>query len=649
MISKFAARVCSALAEIFLLCFLIRSLFLRSLPLPSLPRPSLFLRSLSLLALLLVFSSNAAATISYSGSVNFPPGTSATSETRTILVVAENPANIAQNQILTVPFIVGQTAADYTITLPDNGHDWRLRYSCSLCNAAGVLTQGFYSSSGSVSQASNATILSGDSSQSGIDIDLLTGVTISGELAFPSGNGATSQSRNILVIAENPLNISENQILNVSFAIGQNASDYTIVLPDNGHDWRVRYQCSLCNAQGLLTEGYYSTNGTVTTPAAASTLAGGVDHSNIDIQLTAGRTIAGELSFPSGLGANSFTRSIIIRAENPTNIAQNQLLIVSFNIGQASADYTITLPDNGHDWRISYQCALCNQQGIVTAGYYSSSGTVTSPGQASILPGDIDSSGIDINLVQGRVISGELSFPSGIGANNQTATVLVVAENPLNIAQNQILSVDFNLGQNSRDYAITLPDNGHDWRLRYQCTLCNSQSILTEGFYSSAGTVTEAAQATILSGAIDHANINVDLIGGLSISGELSFPPGIGATSQTRNVLVVAENPLNITQNQIVNVVFAVGRSSRDYTITIPSNGHDWRVRYQCTLCNASGVVTQGFYSSAGTVGTAAQATVLTGAQSSSGIDIQFLGLATPGPSPVTPTITPILQLLLDQ
>ena len=112
----------------------------------------------------LTFSLSAAATITYSGSLSFPSGTSATSQTRTVLVVAENPANISQFEILTVPFSIGQTETNYTITLPDNGHDWRLRYSCSLCNAQGILTAGFYSSSGSVTQADDATILSGASS-----------------------------------------------------------------------------------------------------------------------------------------------------------------------------------------------------------------------------------------------------------------------------------------------------------------------------------------------------------------------------------------------------------------------------------------------------------------------------------------------------
>ena len=596
----------------------------------------------------LTFSLSAAATITYSGSLSFPSGTSATSQTRTVLVVAENPANISQFEILTVPFSIGQTETNYTITLPDNGHDWRLRYSCSLCNAQGILTAGFYSSSGSVTQADDATILSGASSQTDIDINLLTGLTISGQLAFASGETATSQTSTILVIAENPLNIAENQILTVSFDIGESISDYSITLPDNGHDWRLRYQCSLCNAQGLLTQGYFSNNGTVTTASAATILAGGINHNNIDIQLVAGRTIEGELSFPTGLGAITSTRSIIIRAENPLDITQNQLLIVSFNLGQRVTDYTITLPDNGHDWRLSYQCALCNQQGLITTGYYSDSGTVTSPDQATILPGDINSSDIDIDLIQGRVISGELSFPSGIAATNQSSTILVIAENPLNIAQNQILTVNFSVGQNQQDYSITLPDNGHDWRLRYQCALCNAQGILTEGYYSTTGTVTSASLATILSGAINHSNIDLDLIGGFSISGELSFPSGVSATTQTRNVLIVAENPLDITQNQILTVPFAVGQSRRNYSISIPNNGHNWRVRYVCTLCNQLGVVTEGYYSNTGTVGNSGAATVLTGTRNSSGIDIQFLGGATPPANPMTPTSLILLLLLSD-
>ena len=595
----------------------------------------------------LTFSLSAAATITYSGSLSFPSGTSATSQTRTVLVVAENPANISQFEILTVPFSIGQTETNYTITLPDNGHDWRLRYSCSLCNAQGILTAGFYSSSGSVTQADDATILSGASSQTDIDINLLTGLTISGQLAFASGETATSQTSTILVIAENPLNIAENQILTVSFDIGESISDYSITLPDNGHDWRLRYQCSLCNAQGLLTQGYFSNNGTVTTASAATILAGGINHNNVDIQLIVGRTIEGQLSFPDGLSADASTRSIIISAENPFDITQNQLLVVGFNVGQRLADYSITVPDNGHDWRISYQCALCNQQGILTTGYYSVSGTVTSPDQASILPGDINSSDIDIALIQGRIISGELSFPSGLASTNQSSTILVVAENPLNIAQNQILTVDFNVGQNSRDYEITVPDNGHDWRIRYQCSLCNSQGLLTEGYYSTTGTVSSVAQATTLSGAINHANINLDLLRGFSISGELSFPDGISATAQTRTVLVVAENPLNIAQNQILTVPFVVGQRRQNYSITIPNNGHNWRVRYVCSLCNALGVVTEGYYSNAGTVGTAAEATVLTGTRSSSGINIEFLGVDTTQAGPITPT-GPILLLLLD-
>jgi len=600
---------------------------------------------------MLTFSLSAAATITYSGTLSFPTGSSATASTSSILIIAENPLNITQNQILSVPFLPGQASTNYTITLPDNGHNWRLRYSCTLCNSEGILTEGFYASSGSVTQASNATVLAGSASQTGINIDLLTGLSISGQISFPAGQSATALSNSILIIAENPLNIAQSQILSVNFTVGQSSLNYTVTVPDNGHDWRIRYQCTLCNQEGIITEGFYSSSGTVTSSSSATNLAGGIEHSGINLQLLIGRTIEGQLSFPAGLSANSQSRTILILAENPLNITQNQILTVPFTIGQNSRSYSITVPDNGHDWRISYLCSLCNAQGILTEGYYSDSGTVTSPNQATILSGTINHTGIDISLTEGRTIAGTISFPTGESATNQTSTILVIAENPLNITQSEILAVNFTVGQSNRDYSITIPDNGHDWRIRYQCSLCNAQGILTEGYYSANGTVSTAQQATALSGEINHTNINLDLLLGLRISGELSFPAGISATAQTRNVLVVAENPLNITQNQILTVTFSLGQRRQNYAISIPSNGHDWRVRYVCSLCNAIGVITEGYYSAAGTVSAANNATILSGATSSSGINIPFLGLSNPSPAPepnpLQPTITPVLQLLL--
>ena len=99
-------------------------------------------------------------------------------------------------------------------------------------------------------------------------------ITISGDISFPNSGAVTAFTRNVLVVAQNPLNVSDNQILNVPFNVGQRTRAYEITLPNNGHDWIISYQCSLCNQEGILTTAYVGVDGMVTQAEQARVLAG---------------------------------------------------------------------------------------------------------------------------------------------------------------------------------------------------------------------------------------------------------------------------------------------------------------------------------------------------------------------------------------
>ena len=585
-----------------------------------------------------------------SGNISFPNSQSVTNFTRNVLVVAENPLNIFQNQILTVPFNVGQQSRDYSITLPDNGHDWRISYRCTLCNQEELLTTAYVGPEGMVTLAQQARIFPGNQDITNIDIDLITGSTISGTISFPSSQSVTAFTSNVVVVAENPFNVSQFQILTVPFNIGQQSRDYSITLPNNGHDWRISYRCALCNQEGILTDAYVGPLGMVTLAEDARILPGNQSISGINIDLIRSTTLSGTISFPDSESVTNNTRNVLVVAQNPLDASQNQILTVPFNVGQQSRDYSITLPDNGHDWRISYQCTLCNQVGVLTSAYVGAEGMVTVADDARSFSSSQSLSNINIDLISGTTISGTISFPTNESANSFTSEIIVVAQDPLNASTNQILTVPFNIGQQSRDYSITLPNNGNEWIISYQCALCNQQGILTSAYVGPTGMVTLQDQARVLSGEQD--NINIELIGGTTFSGTISFPNSESVTNFTRNVLVVAQDPLNASQNQILNVLFNLGQQSREYEITLPDNGNDWIIRYLCALCNQEGILTSAYVGATGMVTLANQARVFAGNQDLSNINISLVDEGTstiPNPIEGSNIIPTIIFLLLEE
>ena len=360
-------------------------------------------------------------------------------------------------------------------------------------------------------------------------------ITISGDISFPNSGAVTAFTRNVLVVAQNPLNVSDNQILSVPFNVGQRTRAYEISLPNNGHDWIISYQCSLCNQEGILTTAYVGVDGMVTQAEQARVLAGDQSIDNIDIELIGGTTIGGDISFPNSGAVTAFTRNVLVVAQNPLNVSDNQILNVPFNVGQRTRAYEITLPNNGHDWIISYQCSLCNQEGILTTAYVGVDGMVTQAEQARVLAGDQSIDNIDIELIGGTTISGDISFPNSGAVTAFTRNVLVVAQNPLNVSDNQILNVPFNVGQRTRAYEITLPNNGHDWIISYQCSLCNQEGILTTAYVGVDGMVTQAEQARVLPGSQNSSNINIFLVG------EVMSDPAIDATLPSLFLLLLED------------------------------------------------------------------------------------------------------------
>ncbi len=193
--------------------------------------------------------------------------------------------------------------------------------------------------------------------------------------------------------------------------------------------------------------------------------------------------------------------------------------------GQSSQQYSATLPnDQTASWVVSYYYW---GQNFVQHGYYSSSGTTWKYSKAAGLPGGQTQSGVDLTLLSGKTISGNISLPSGRNSPAGGIGFYVNAENIDHIYGTTRVSCFLPEGQTSSSYHLTLPN---DTVLRFTFFYSYyGTDYVDRGYYSISGTQKKSDDATILSGGQDYSNINITVLS------KFSWPMFIPAITSMNN------------------------------------------------------------------------------------------------------------------
>ncbi len=568
-----------------------------------------------------------------SGTITLPIGVQSPANGTVIRVTALDesadvtPFTQVQSEF-TIPF--GQTSIAYQLeTIPDAAAVWRVSYACvSGCN--GVFDSGFFSTSGTTPRFEDrSTFDINDTPFESVDLALIKADTISGTLTLFGGQTAPAGGI-VFGVAVEASDLSPFFSETVQIAEGQNSVPYSVkAVSDPSETWEVRHSCSNdCN--GNTINGYFVSQAqTSPTQADATELAGGQDHTQIDMTTLPSFLITGTVFLPNGELAPNGGFSVSVDAIDRVNGGFSSANVTILE-GENSADYQLTINNDANAvWTVRYSCrSNTNCMGKLDSAFHVGSAVGTGEGVAVQFLGAQNHSGVTLTVLDANTISGTVFLPGATLAPVGGVRVRVFARpisGPFVDADEAFLTIPE--GQNSIGYSIdTSLEATQDWIVGYiyQCneTQENCIDIVGNGFFSSSGTQTSVGNATGLAPSADHPGIDLQLIGSVAFSGELILP-GI----QNVPVSFTVEAQEVTSQQQIVqSVEIPAGVGRVGFELAIPNIfGTQWRLSYECQT-NCAGLVPTGFFATAATSPLEGGATLLAGDTAATDIDFGVLG-----------------------
>ena len=542
-----------------------------------------------------------------SGTVSRPAGSTAPGEY--VYVYADNRNG---SVIWSATFLeAGAASGSYALIVPtDAGFSWAVHYTYGGSEA--YLQTGYYSSDGTQWRYDKATLLQGGAHYSGINLILLTTNTISGLITLPDSQVAPTDGLSVNVCFSDG-----NAAQCTSFTIPANSSGtgYTITLPSDANaSWQLSY--SYWGGDSYLNHGYYSEEGTQWQAEQADLLQGGMNYNSIDLILLKGKTISGTVFLPDGRTA---TEDMYVSVSAQTSDYSASASATAFiPAGASDGTYTLTIsPDTNVSWQVYY--SYWGGEAYQHWGYYNDIvGTLTMPEQATLLQGGQDHSGINLTLLINYTISGTVSLPEGHKAPDGGLKVSVVLWD-----ENYGYGDEFVIpaGESSVSYSLSMPsDTTVSKRVGYSFGWGTTGAYLEQGYYSTAGTQWQLAQATPLSGGQEYTGINLTLLTGNTISGTVSLPGGRKAPAGGLSVRVNATGPYGNS----TTVVIPENATSAPYAIAVvPDPSASWQIG--CSEEGDDATYLSGYYNTAGTTWFWDWATPVPGGADRSNINLTLL------------------------
>ena len=472
----------------------------------------------------------------------------------------------------------GTNSATYSVIVPSDFVDWQVEYYCGGCGD--YIENGYYNSTGTQSNSNSAEQLTGGSDHTNIDLELLASNTISGTISLPNGELAPIGGFFVDVNISDSPNFSNYYGTSVFIDEGQNSAPYSVkIASDNSLQWQVDYYCGGCG--DYLENGYYNSAGTEFDFINAELLAGGVDHTNIDLEFLTGNMISGTVSLPNGELAPMGGINLFVSIGDYPEFNYYQSANVIIPEGQNSANYSVSLPpDASVSWQVNYTC-YCFP--YLDFGYYNSAGTIGDFSSAELLVGGIDHSGINLELLRGDVISGVVSMPGSDVA--PLGGLYLGIKISYDSGSNTSFGFFIQEGMSSVGYSVVLPSDASQLRMvSYDCSNCSD--YVSNGYYSSTGTQYDSSSADQLSGGTDQVNIDMELLTGNSIGGTLSLPGSDMAPAGGLSFEIFAEEEFLNSDVARVSVYMPEGQDTVSYSFTVPPDAtQNWLVGYSCYNC----------------------------------------------------------------
>ncbi|MBX2835442.1 MAG: thrombospondin type 3 repeat-containing protein [Gammaproteobacteria bacterium] len=545
------------------------------------------------------------------GRISLPNGEVAPPDGLTVSVSATDEVGPAQTKFKSVEIAAEETFVDYSLSVPnaDSTSRYRVAYSCQSDCPGLYIEIASYSTSGTVVDEGDATLLPGLSDHSSIDMELIKADSISGKLTLPDGFTAPAGGSRFSIFAGDREGLSDAGFAQATIAEGGTEIEYSIdILGNSNSRWIVSYSCS-AGCDGFYDENFtrYSDLGTVVNFDSQTELTGNGSYQDIDMNVLAEHTIEGSISLPNGDLASSDIE-VNIRAADQNETGDDESQSVTIASGTNAVNYSLIVPDMaelGADWQVSYFCSsssVCQDQ-FLSSGFYNSAATQIDEANAEILPGTQNYQNINLELLSPRFLSGSIVVPGDTLTSSLNLTI--TASKTVGFDSNsQEITVEAN-GDNSAEFEVGISSSSSDlWQLSYQCdTPC--PGFVEAGRQNDSGTVGIDQAGKTYPGGTDVSGINFPLLESTQIAGTVSLPSGLVAPAGGTMVRIVAVDeadqtpPITSFQQELM---IPEGNSSVVYLLdTVPDANARWRVIYSC-LSGCAGVLDSGFYNSSGTV-----------------------------------------------
>lgn len=420
--------------------------------------------------------------------------------------------------------------------------------------------------------------------------------TIKGTISLPNDGKAPLGGIKLIVSA---LDDDKEYIIEE----GKNSVDYCLSVTQRG---KSRVECKLVtDTDTYYNQSFYSS--TTSTPFEALSenidIKSG-DLSGIDITLIKNRKVTGTIVMPPDIVLKADSRVTITAAAQsdphfvfdadpmPDLYFTNKTEVV-IKKGSAKADFQLNLPEYAPGYFINYSNVDYVSGISPSSARYEKRTPLT--GETSVT----------VTMDKGYIISGRISLPDGIDANEDGTNVTVSAiyltshitiGGPM-LFENYIKNtVVIPKGQSFAEYEVTVFPQYDQYFMMYSVE--GSQN-LRKGYYSTKGTLAQLDKAVgSLNVTSDISDIDMDILGGVKVAGWLVCPDGKGAPVDISGHvdLILSDNSRNK-----YDFILPSGQNSVPFEFYVPKESEDIVLSYE--LDKYSEIYsTQAFYNHSGSV-----------------------------------------------
>lgn len=570
-----------------------------------------------------------------SGSIERPQnyGVDQTLDVRVFVTAFNSSGQYILREETAISILQASTSSAYSVDIDgeENGY-YVLSYSCSNCED--IVTNGYFSTSGTqVLQKDGERLLESDDLSS-ISFPLLAGLIISGELSRPMGAASTQAISPRITVevrtAEGSFFGSYSDTVNVGSS--ERSASYSIAIPPlQGATYTLAYSCFNCD--GIVQQEYLTTEGFTTGFNNATRFDVGDSGIVLNLEMIAPLEFTGSISRPIGNDNTLLQRiSVYVEAYSSNGSAQlSSSEFIDIPAGESSMDFSIGIaPDEDWEYVIRYQCFNC--VGIASYGYYGASGTVIDRSLANVFTFDSDVSDINMGLLLPRVISGKVLRPAEADSTSPLNALIDVYEydaddNFLARYERDLEQGDILLGEQFSNFQIEVPPgNNRIYRIRYRC-FCNG--VVTVGWFNSAGTVLFESEAEKLNDQVNLTDLMMEMVATIQVSGNLFRPSGASLETTVKpTVKVIVYSSSGVFYDSYRGTFnIEAGETAGEYAVDVPyfASGH-YLISYTCSgYLECDDIADSGYYRDTELVDFESEAQLLGADDGLSSVNMQLL------------------------